>query len=265
MALEDTGAEAPESGATGTDNAVQAEEQVAGKESTGKGHDGAQKRINALTRQKYELLGRLDALEKQVQAKGGNDSGGEKHAAPSKAPNVADFSDFQEYLDAVVDYRVSQGLAKTQQLSQKAQQEAVEAQHDAALNTFWQSNMATFAEEVPDFEEVVSAADTPVSNALMRAIKEADDGPRVLYYLAQNPKEVRQLNSLPSFSAVVRQIGRLEERLDKTKSTKSKAPAVPATVSGTGSAKTSTGPSDDMSVEDWMRAENKRVREKYGR
>jgi hypothetical protein len=268
---ENTGVNAPESGVANSGNAAQGE-QVEGNEGgeSGKAAEdkhkdsGAQKRINALTRQKYELMGRLDALEKQVQA-GSASKGRDEVPSSAKAPNVNDFSDFQEYLAAMVDYRVEQGIAKTSQRSQQATQEATAAQHEAALNTFWQGNMASFADEVPDFEEVVSAADATVSPALMRAIKEADEGPRVLYYLAQNTKEVKALNSLSSFSAVVRQIGRLEERLEKAKSTKSKAPATPATVSGTGSAKTSSGPEDSMPVDQWMKLENERTRKKYGR
>lgn len=223
-----------------------------------------QRRVDTLTRQKYQLEAELKLLrEQQSKPAAGN---GQGQQGSGGAPDISKFTDFNDYIDAVVAYRVEQGLTKNTAASETKLRERMIEQHQQEIAESWRESVTSYAESVPDFYEVVEAADVSVSQPLMQAVMEADDGPAVLYYLAQNPKEVRKLNTM-SGSAVTRHIGRLEERLAATKaqSTQSKASKAPTTVSGSGNVTSAKTPADNMPIAEWMKAERKRLAEKEGR
>src|SRR5512143_191613 len=230
--------------------------------STGGAPEGS--KSPALTGQKYQLEAELKLLrEQQSKPAAGN---GQGQQGSGGAPDISKFTDFNDYIDAVVAYRVEQGLTKKTAASETRLRERMIEQHQQEIAESWRESVTSYAESVPDFYEVVEASDVSVSQPLMQAVMEADDGPAVLYYLAQNPKEVRKLNTM-SGSAVTRHIGRLEERLAATKaqSTQSKASKAPTTVSGSGNVTSAKTPADNMPIAEWMKAERKRLAEKEGR
>jgi hypothetical protein len=60
---------------------------------------------------------------------------------------------------------------------------------------------------------IASAADISVSDAIRDAMLESEQGPRILYHLAENPELADKLNSMTQTSAL-REIGKLEARFE---------------------------------------------------
>jgi hypothetical protein len=85
------------------------------------------------------------------------------------------------------------------------------------------------------------------------------------YYLAKHPKEVERLSELPTVSARIRELGKLEAKIaaepEKPKAP-SKAPAPIKPLSGAGSTKSDV-PSEDDSTADWIRKRQKQVHRRY--
>ena len=190
---------------------------------------GFQKRIDKLTREKefwkeQALQGSRPAAQ-QTQQQTQQQAETTPAAAEGK-PKPNDFETHAEYLEALVDWKADQKL-KTIQTEQA--KERVKAQQQTAEQQY-QAKEKEFASAVPDFEEVVAAADFPVSKAVIEEIVHGDNGPALKYYLAQNPDEAERLNKLTPL-ALAREIGRLEPRFKtaaKTTATTSAAAAVSA-------------------------------------
>jgi hypothetical protein len=99
---------------------------------------------------------------------------------------------------------------------------------------------------------------------MAEAIRAADNGPDVLYYLGSNPKEAERISRLPP-AIQAKEIGKIEAKLDNDppvkKSSSAPAPISPVTARKSGSA---SFPTTDprsvsaMSTSDWINAERQR-------
>lgn len=168
------------------------------RKDNGQFKSGAQKRIDALVFQRHQAEREAAYWKQQAQA-----------SQTATAPKVADFDNHDEYEQAMLEYRiedgVNRGLSKTaEQQASKFQQQA----QTAAAETYNQ-RAAEVATRIPDFVEVVSKSDAPLSPALQEALMDSEKGPELVYHLAKNPAEVDRLNSM-SVRQMDREIGRLE-------------------------------------------------------
>jgi hypothetical protein len=171
--------------------------------------------IIARQNQDLEYLRReIEALKQgkpQEQAK--DEPAGNDENFGLKKPNLDDFEDYNDYTEALTDYKVDLKLAKAEaQRAREAEQSAIKEK----VTTF-QSRVKEFATKVEDFQEVISDVDHIVpSPILQRALIESDNGPELMYALAKDPKEYKRINEL-SQSGVDRSLGKLEAKLEMSK------------------------------------------------
>jgi hypothetical protein len=99
------------------------------------------------------------------------------------------------------DIQVSQA---EQEQHQRAEREATEratqqqtiAQREQEIENTYQARVNTIVELHPDFNEVVGAADLPISFPVAAAIKQSEDGPAVAYHLGKNPELARKIAAM---------------------------------------------------------------------
>lgn len=165
-----------------------------------------QKRIDKLTREKYELKGKLEAYERmmsqqQVQV-----------ANVESKPQRSQFGSDEEFIDAITDYKINQRENASKQQSAVAAQTSVESA--------WAAKEKSAMKEYEDYSDVVEdASDVKINSAAVEAILESDLGPDIRYYLAKNPDEAEKTLSM-SASAAIKHIGKIEAKIEAQKSAK---------------------------------------------
>lgn len=165
---------------------------------------GFQKRISQLTQ-------KIRGLEAEIQ---------KRSTAPEPKPEVAtpksegkpspdNFNSYEEYVEALTDYRVEQRLLKQRE---EAQQQEAQAQQKQILDR-WNEQSEAAREKFEDFDEVLNSVPPPPP-AIQYAIMSSDQAAEVAYHLAQNPKELARIAKLEPLAAA-REIGKLEVKLSK--------------------------------------------------
>jgi len=269
---QETGEKLPAS----SDNAADTEQVAGAAGEAPKKSDAVQKRINKLTRERYELRAQNQALEQRLAALERNVA--PKQEAPTSAPQLKDFNDFDEYVSARAKWEAGNIVAERDKQASERNEKSKQQESEAELQKQWTAKMAKLTEEIDDFEDVMADADVPITQDIARAIMEADNGPEVMYFLAKNPEKVEQMHG-KSPATIGRIIGRIEAEIEAGKAKpapaqaagpggevedpapapKSKAP-VPLKQPSSGSAKASgDAPSDDDDINDWMRKERARM------
>ncbi len=214
---------------------------------------GFQKKIDKLTRRVEEAEARA------ARAEAGNDTK-TPAAQPKKdadgKPTPDSFETHAEFVEALTDWKVSQKLGeKDQQVATERQK----AQREEAL-VKWNERKAAATVAHPDFDEVVENADVTVSPAMTQAIVESDLGAEIAYYLGKNPDEANRIAKL-SASAALREMGKIEARLENTAEKKETPPAEKAAPKPSvkpkpvapvnGTAKTATKDPDEMNFQEF--------------
>lgn len=199
----------------GAEEGQQQEEQAQGNEGQQTERDekgrfkGVQPRIDELTRARREAE-REAAYWKAVAA--GTQSPAQ--AAPQR-PDPANFEKYDDYIDALTDWKAEQAVAK------RMEQDSTRKVAETRAQTF--AERQTQARTVmPDYDEVVGGSDTPIANHVGEVILESELGPQLAYHFGKNPDVLLRLNSM-SPTAAAREIGKLEATL----SAKSATPAAP--------------------------------------
>jgi hypothetical protein len=156
-------------------------------------------------------------------------------------PDINDpkYATLDDYYTDLADYQADlkvQGL-KMEMQAYAAQQAAQQAQQD------WQNRCAKTAETKPDWDDAVAEFNyfaneldryaPAVTQAAGSAIRDSEIGPELVHYLGTHPEEIKKFASMSPFAAV-REIGRLEERLQTKLNPKpqSNAPKPPTPAKG---------------------------------
>jgi hypothetical protein len=200
---------------------------------------GWQRRAERLERQNQILLEQL-----------AHRPGQQPTAAPPPTEKTSD-EKVAEYLDGLVETRL-------QAREQQRQRQEIQAQ--------FQRRAAEVRAAHPDWDDVVSSADVPVSAAVQQAILTSEQGPAIMYQLAANPAELARISALPPLDAA-REVGRLEAKLSLSTATPQakpvqRKPSAPAPITPV----TARGPStvkrpEDMTYEEynaWRDSQRKR-------
>ena len=215
---------------------------------------GVGKRINELTREKYEALREAEQLRRELEAVRNPQ---QPPAQAADRPTLEQFDfDQERYLEALTDYRITQkeNEAKQAQAREAAQQQAV---------TFKERESA-FVAEHPDYYDVAYTAPINYSEAMLEAIRESDVAPAIAYHLAQNLDTAAEISRMSPFGAA-KAIGRIEAQLSAPASpsqprTVPKAPAPVATLRPAATIKKDL---ESLSMEDYA-AERNRQRKAQG-
>lgn len=213
-----------------------------------KAKGGFQKRIDRLIKQTSALEQQLAderAARAALEAKG-SAKPEEKKAVPSDRPARDQFATDEEYIDALVGWRM------------KAEKESeARAAEDARVKAVFKSYNEKLIEaraRIEDFDEVVANPDVIVPRDVVLAIPEMDNGPDVVYFLMKNPDISAELLEMTSLKAIgmawkisesLSNGGKKEKAEEKPK-LQSKAPAPIKPVTG-GNSK-STVPLDQMDM-----------------
>ena len=137
-------------------------------------------------------------------------------------PEPEQFGDSYQYGKAVAEYAAKKALADRdkEQLSRQAQE-----QQQLKIKS-WADRVNAAKKEMPDFDAMVESSDVSVNEHVKEAIMDSENGPKILYYLAENQDFAKKLSAMSPVSAV-REIGKIEARFEKSdKSNSSKTPVV---------------------------------------
>lgn len=202
---------------------------------------GVGKRINELTREKYEAIRRAEAAERRVQEmeQKPQTPAGAKPAptTPTEGkPTLEQYNFDQEaYLDALADWRVTQRLTERESQQQERQKQDQDRQRQAQF----QERLTKFEAENPGKWEAATKAPINFTDAMLEVIASSDVGPHIASYLADNLDRADEISRMPPYAAAAA-LGRIEASMSAAKPvtppspprTVTKAPPPPSTVQG---------------------------------
>jgi hypothetical protein len=196
-------------------------------------------------------------------------------AQPKPAPEstetktLADFEfDERKYQDHLFQ-QAEQRAVKAAETKLKEQSERETAEK---RRTAFTSRESEFAKANKDYFDKTRDPRLPFTRELAEIASGSEDGPAVLYYLANNHAQAEQIARLPP-TEVAREIGRIEARLSYEKERAkeaekrvSEAPPPPKKIEGSGETVSALDPSspdsDKLSDEEWRRRRDKQVHRK---
>lgn len=183
---------------------------------------GVQKRIDRAVRQKYEAEARTKMLEERLNQLESRQQPIQPRQNDAQEPTIDKYDNFDQYVAAKAEYIAKKQIESTLSEREQRQRAASEAAERTKTVDSWNKRMAAATAEMPDFEDIVSTSNVPMTDAMQQAIMESDIGPKLAYYLANNPEEADAIGKLSPIGSI-RALGRIEERLS------SQTPAVKTT------------------------------------
>jgi hypothetical protein len=188
---------------TDEDSSTEEEAQEKPEESS-----GVQKRIDALTREKYELRRELESLKN----------------APK--PDIKPFEPGKGLSDFDYDEKAYSAYVKeeaTQAAKAELQQQWRDRQSQQAAVNFDMAE-AKFAAQQKDYDKVAHNPQLTVNENMAQLIRESDQGPQVLYHLGKNPEIADRLSRM-GVVALAKEMGKIEATLSTVqKNAVSKSP-----------------------------------------
>ena len=218
---------------------------------------GVQKRIDRAVREKYEAQAEAKMLKERLDRIEQNLNQQQRVAKPidNSEPRIDNFDDFDQYVAAKAEWIASKKINETlNERERRSAEERAAAAHYQAVDG-WNQRLEKATAELPDFKEVIESSDVPMSDFMRDAIIDSDLGPKVAYWLANNPEEAKKIASMSPL-ATVRAIGRIEERLESQAKAPKKPTAAPAPlkpVGGKASVQKDPGQMSDAEYLEWRK------------
>lgn len=227
---------------------------------------GVGKRIDELTKARYDAERERDYWREQAMRQQGNDPDKASEQAREQTPRSTSDDDEEPTLESC-DFDQAE-LMRKWYAWRRRQDDKVAAQQ--SRHREFQEKEAAFRAAHPDYDELTRDPTLPITKAVAELIIETDNPPAVAYYLAQHRDEVEALAQMTPAQAG-RAIGRIEAKLsepapvaDVVETTRqpeprtvTKAPPPVTTLSGAPAVKKAV---DDMSMTEYeahRRAERK--------
>lgn len=220
---------------------------------------GFQRRVDKLKAAKSQAqqeaeYWKREALKNQsATANGKEASSDSSKSIPSQKtqdgkPNPENFDTHAEYVEALTDWKVDQ---REKARDEKSLKERIESEHQKLVRTY-NERKESFAAKTPDFDEVISEVDIPISATVRQFILESENGPELAYALAKSPEEFARICKLSPLKAAS-ELGKFEIKIQKApaseketkKLTKAPKPIEPV---GTGSRGTIAKSIDDPNL-----------------
>ena len=226
-------AETPEDGDEGDDQGGEEKPQEKPKRS-------ARERINELTRRAHEA---------EREAQHWREVAERKPAESSDKPSPDKFGSYDEYVEALADWRADQRVAESFKRRDAERSQAAEARAAEAKAQAWHERQSNFREATPDYDAVVGKSSVQVAPHVVDTLLDSDSGPELAYHLAKHPETVRRINALSPLAAA-REIGRIEASLStpaaprEKPASKAPAPITPARSSAPASVNLATANMD---------------------
>lgn len=224
--------------------------------------------INRINTENRSLRLEMEELRRQVQqAAPARQATGQPHSARYDAdaePDITNYQDFNEYM------RDRDKWTRSQWEKQQKEAEATRKHHDTLAT--YEQRVASFAEQHPDFVEVVGSMDMSlVPQELQAAVLAHEMGPQIAYHLANDEDALFAIASIrPELMGAA--VNRLASRLAAAPKPEApaetappqpkpitQAPPPPPKLQGRAPA---TVPVEKMTDDDWYRADVERRRKR---
>ena len=182
---------------------------------------------------------------------------------PSGPPKQEQFETYEQFIDAVTDYKLEQALAKRSAIEQAQRQQEAQAQRISG----WHERVGQFKTTATDFEDALDAVShIPIPPVLQQALISSEDGPRLAYELARHPDVLEKITRLDPLAQLTA-LGKFEASLSTAavqaapprRPPVSQAPP-PIRPVGQGASNGSTVPFDQMSYQDYKRARERQIK-----
>lgn len=197
--------------------------------------DGISERFSEITKKRKEAEAAAEAAKAEAEAAKKDaeekarllDEMKRKYEPPPSddaipEPQASDFQDVNAYAIALKEWTANE----TRRLDRLEARTKAQQAYQERVRSEWNARREKFAQEAPDFAEVVSNSNVEVSNQVRDAIIESEYGPQLLYHFAKHPEEATGLREM-TVSAALRAIGRLETKLSKEEITDAKKAEAP--------------------------------------
>lgn len=232
-----------------------------GEDAAAKRSKRVQKRIDQLTKQRHEAL--REAEELRTENRKLKQSQKVEPPADDPRPSFDSYDSVEKYEQDIESWSRRQAQREAQAAPDEKsgqsieQQEAIDRIQNAAIEA---------SDRYPDFEQVVYDPSLPLTQEMIRAAAETESVADVLYHLGKNPQEAQRLSQMNGTS-LVREIGRLEAKLETSSGNGADASGVdPSTsapdpiqpVSGKRGKREPKNP-DELDIDTWMERERERL------
>ena len=179
----------------------------------------ARERINELTKRAHEA-------EREVQRL--REASERKPAESTEKPIPDRFGSYDEYVEALADWKADQRVAESFKRRDAERSQAAEARAAEAKAQAWAERQSEFREATPDYDAVVGKSAVQIAPHVVDTLLDSESGPELAYHLAKRPETVKRINALSPLSAA-RELGRIEATLSSPAAPQikpaSKAPA----------------------------------------
>ncbi len=174
-----------------------------------KSNKGYQKRIDKLTREKYEREARVAELERKLQEISQQQAQPAVQQTQQRVegkPRLDQFQNYNDYVEALADWKFEQRQIQAQaEAAQRAQMEAAQRQQEELREKVesYKERVASTVEKYADWDEVTKK-NVIVPEAASMAIIESENGPDVTYYLGKHPEVIEELHDLTPVQQISR-------------------------------------------------------------
>lgn len=245
----------------GSDDDDQSDDEDSGKRKKRK-RGGFQKKISRLEEEKeYWRRKALETSEKPQK----KEEKPKAEDAPPKKPDPKDFETYDEYSEALTDWKVDEKLRKVEETRQA---ETKRSQFKEAQQTKvqrYEEGIEQAQKDFEDFDEVIEDYDGPLTIGMQQALLDSDMGPQVAYHIAKNPKLGEKMAGM-TILQLNKEVAKIEARLEKSgkgsgegKATKKTSKSPPPIDPVKGSSKSKKSP-DDQSYEEYLKEREQRRR-----
>ena len=191
------------------------------EETTQSRNQNAKQRLKRKLREseaeKSQLAQKLTALEQKVES---------VINPPPQRPSRVEFETEEDYEDALFDWRAnpqSHAPAQHNVPPQPVSNQTV----DYEIEDNWEAQIDKAEDKYNDFHEVVNNPNIPISGPMADAIKSADKGGEIAYFLGKNPAEADKIARMSPVMQI-RAIDQLGNKFQSTTTTKAPDPIVPS-------------------------------------
>jgi len=208
--------------------------------------NGVKKRIDKVTRQKYEAIAeanRLRAELEQLRA---------QFAPKQEVPDISQFDTMDDYVEALVEYKYQNNmLSQQEKYAERAREQRVARE--------WTDKVEKVRAVAPDFDEAfANVAEITFAQSTLDAVAGHEKGAEIAYLLGKDPVKAYQIASLPPMQQLMA-IGEIAAKTNLTRpKTVTNAPPPVKPVSG----KSSIVDPNSLSMKEWVAYRNKQLRQK---
>lgn len=179
--------------------------------------NGVQKRIDELTRERYEAQRQADHWRQVAEQR----SQQPQRAEPTQPPRLEEYQDVDSYLNArdawVLEQAEARIFQKASEQSQRNEVEQRQHQHEVErqirVERFKAQEMDA-ATRYPDYSQAVASPHVmqaiQTRPDILENVLDSEHGAELAYFLAKNPAQLQTLTTLSPLAAV-REIGRIEQ------------------------------------------------------